>query len=76
MATLPSGTQLCSLGRGWLPESSVGGGCCVWGQDRLDGPEVSIPVPCLCTPPHAQEARKKRGTMGVQKPHHGPLMDA
>lgn len=48
----------------------------MWGQDRLDGPEVNIPVPCLCTPPHAQEARKKRGTMGVQKPHHGPLMDA
>lgn len=77
VATLPSGTQLRALGRGWLPESSVGGGGCgLWGQDTLHGPEVSIPVPRLCTPPQAQDARKKRGAVGVrQAPHHGPPAD-
>lgn len=64
MVTLPSGTQLCSLGQEWLLEPAVGAKGVAGGAGFVRWPEVSAPVPCLCT---LNTSSGRQGSKGVPR---------
>ena len=73
VATLPSATQLCPLGQEWLLELAVGQRALQEGRDLLGGPEVSAPVPCLCTlNTSSGRQERKRVLQGQGKLNHQP----
>lgn len=68
VATLPSGTQLCSLGQEWLLEPAVGQRALQGGAGYVRWPEVSAPVPCLCT---LNTSSGRHGKKGVPRGGRG-----
>lgn len=73
MATLPSGTQLCSLGQEWLLEPAVGQRALQGGRDMLDGQRSVLLFPASAPSTPAQEGRERKGCHGRQgKLSHQP----
>lgn len=58
---LPSATQLCPLGQEWLLELAVGQRALQEGGTTVGGPEVSAPVPCLCTLNTSSGRQERKG---------------
>lgn len=72
VATLPSATQLCPLGQEWLLELAVGQRTVQEGRDMLGGPEVSAPVPCLCTLNTNSGRQERKGAAEAGKLNYQP----
>ena len=64
MATLPSGTQLCSLGQEWLLEPAVGQRALQRGWDMLGGQRSVLLFPASAPSTPAQEGREGKGCHG------------